>query len=215
MLDDAALKISEYDFDDDLLEKLRQTGQAQARVYVAQELAVVLGRGSKPHLELNLENCLSDQVAIKRRRGGGGAVVLDEGNVIVSLVLPVAGIGDNLRHFRRIAHWLGAALSSIGIPGIYQDGVSDLVLDDRKIGGACIYRQRDLLFYSTTLLVAPRLDLIVRYLAHPPREPEYRRGRHHLEFLGQLPLPIAVADAHVLAKRLSAEIDVGLRDGCK
>mgnify|MGYP000753667588 CR=1 FL=1 len=48
--------------------------------------------------------------------------------------------------------------------GVYRDGISDLVLGDRKVGGACIYRTRGLLFYSASLLVAPILG---RYLDAP------------------------------------------------
>ena len=34
-----------------------------------------------------------------------------------------------------------------------------------KIGGSCIFRRKDVLYYSTTLLVSPRIDLIERYTA--------------------------------------------------
>jgi lipoate-protein ligase A len=54
------------------------------------------------------------------------------------------------------------------------------------VGGACIHRTRDLLYYSTTLLCAPELALMERYLRHPPREPGYRHGRRHAEFVGSL-----------------------------
>ena len=49
--------------------------------------------------------------------------------------------------------------------------------------GSCIYRTRGLLYYSTTLLLDPDLELVERYLPHPPREPEYRRGRPHRDFM--------------------------------
>ena len=70
--------------------------------------------------------------------------------------------------------------------------MSDLVLGQRKIGGACIYRSGALVHYSTTLLVEPQVELMERYLLHPPREPEYRQGRSHAEFVTNLPAPRGV-----------------------
>ena len=69
---------------------------------------------------------------------------------------------------------------------VHREGISDLAVEDRKVGGSCVYRARDLLYCATTLLCDPALGAIERYLRHPPREPEYRRGRKHRDFLGSL-----------------------------
>ena len=181
-----AFPIGHYDLDDALIEATARDGKTRARVYVFPGVAVVLGRGSKPEVELDLDACRRDGVAMLRRRGGGCAVVLDPGNVIVSVALRAEGIGGNRAHFAKISAWLAAALERAGIPGVTHQGTSDLVLGDRKVGGACIWRAKGLLYYSTTLLVSPRVDLMERYLRHPPREPAYRRARAHAEFVGSL-----------------------------
>lgn len=181
--------IGQYDLDDALLEQVRRTGRPQLRFYRVDRTLVVLGRGSKPEVEVNIEACTADRVPILRRRGGGCAVVLDPGNVIVSVALPIAGLGDNQRHMRAISAWLIETLAAIGIDGVTQDGISDLVFDGRKVSGACIYRARDLLYYSATLLVDANLARIARYLKHPPREPDYRAGRTHGDFVGRLTAP--------------------------
>jgi len=113
-------------------------------------------------------------------------VVLDTGNVIVSCVLPLSGLGGTSRAFNTLSTWLIDALKHVGIPNIRQEGISDLALGNRKIGGACIYRTKGLLYYSTTLLFQPDLDLVERYLKYPPREPRYRTGRSHSAFMGSL-----------------------------
>jgi len=146
----------------------------------------VLGRGSDPARELHIDACLVDSVPIFRRRGGGCAVVLDPGNLVIAAALPLPGLGGIRPAYDRITEWLIAALARSGITGVRREGISDFAREDRKLGGACIYRRRDLLFYSTTLLVEPDVDDIERYLAHPPREPHYRRGRAHREFMGAL-----------------------------
>jgi lipoate-protein ligase A len=178
--------VAPYVEDDVLLEATLAARCPRLRVYRPSGVAVVLGRGSRFETEVHLEPCAEDGVPVLRRRGGGCAVVLDPGNVVVAVTRPVHGLGGSLEHFHRLSAWIAAALGRLGIEGVGREGHSDLVLGDRKVGGACIYRTRDLLCYSTTLLVAPRIDLMERYLKHPPREPEYRRGRRHSEFVGRL-----------------------------
>ena len=74
----------------------------------------------------------------------------------------MSGIAGVTLAFERISGWLIEGLAAVGVPGVTRQGVSDLVLDDRKIGGSCIYRRRDLLYYSTTVLLTPRLELMER-----------------------------------------------------
>ena len=190
--DEAHLQIGSYDLEDDLLEAVRSRGCTQIQLYRHPDTAVVLGRGSKPSIELNLPNCTIDRVPILRRRGGGCSVVLDPGNLIFSAAFPLPGLGGIHDAYDRVTGWLIRGLSDCGIPGIRREGVTDLAFDGMKIGGGCIYRQRGMLFYSTTILFDPEIDKIERYLLHPPREPDYRHGRTHGEFITSL---IKVADS--------------------
>ncbi len=175
-----------YDRDDPLLDSVRRDGRPRLRVYGWGQPAVVIGRGGNQERELFTTAIERDNIPLLRRIGGGCSVVLDPGNVIVAVGLPLPGIGGITRSFFAISNWMCAGLADCGIPGVRREGVSDLVLKDRKIGGSCVYRTRGLLYYSTTLLVDPDPDLANRYLRHPPREPAYRRGRRHDEFMGAL-----------------------------
>lgn len=208
-----------YDFDDDLQRAVLDEGRAQSRVLPWNEIgtapvAVVIGRGGKQHLELDTDAIRADGVPLYRRPGGGCSVVLDPGNVIVSLAAPLPGIGEINRSFAAISDWLIAGLAACGIEGVARRGVSDLALSeaaggpDLKIGGSCIYRTRGLVYYSTTLLVDPDLDLVERYLPHPPREPEYRAGRGHRAFMGSLRSLGHAGNAAEMADRLRAVLPV-------
>lgn len=197
-----AFSISPYDGDDDLIEALRRDGKPRLRVYQPDQVMVVLGRGSKPETELYLDACNRDRVSVLRRRGGGCAVVLDRGNVIVSVTKEARGIGGNQRHFAELSDWLIAALDHLGFPGIRQDGISDLIINNRKIAGACMVRKKDLLFYSASLLVRADVSLMERYLKHPPREPEYRKGRRHSEFVTNLSTAFDSAEPESLVNSL-------------
>jgi lipoate-protein ligase A len=180
------MKIGAYPFDDALLQAPRADSQRRTLVYVPREVQVVLGRGSKPETELHLSACREDGVSVLRRRGGGCAVLLDPGNIVVSVLEHAPGFGQNRAHFRRLSAWLIQSLDRLGVTGLEQRGISDLALGDRKIGGASLHRSRERLLYSVSLLVDPDISLIERYLKHPPREPDYRAGRPHRQFLGTL-----------------------------
>lgn len=175
-----------FDGDDALVAATRADGLARVRVSRPDRARVVLGRGSRADIELQLDACRADGVEIVRRPGGGCAVVLDPGNLTVAIALPVSGIGDNPRWFATITAWMIATLTDAGVPGVDTDGISDLVIAGRKIGGSCIHRASGVLHYAASLLVAPDISLIERYLRHPPREPNYRAGRAHLDFVGSI-----------------------------
>jgi lipoate-protein ligase A len=196
------VRIASYDLDDDLIAATSADGQARVRAGRYQGKAVVLGRGGRPEAELNREAIIDDGVQVLRRHGGGCAVFLDPGNVIISVVWPLPGLGGIKKAFDDISSGLIATLAEAGLPGVKQEGVSDLVLDGRKIGGSCIYRSRDLLYYSTTLLIDTEMELVERYLKHPPREPAYRRGRDHRQFMGSISKSLGALQAERLVRAL-------------
>lgn len=200
------MTLPSYARDEALIEAARLARQPRFAVYPHPGTAVVVGRGGDPAVETNLDLIARDGVSLLRRRGGGCAVVVDPGNLVISLVLPVPGIGAITAAFSAISDALAAVLAEAGVCGVRQAGVSDLAVNDRKLGGSCIWRTRDLLYYSTTLLVDPDWSLIDRYLPHPPREPEYRRGRPHRDFLISLRDLGLAADAPAWAAALEQRI---------
>ncbi|MBK7701513.1 MAG: hypothetical protein IPI34_00805 [bacterium] len=178
-----------WDLDADLIASVAAGGSARVRVRRCDAAQIVVGRGGRAAVEVDLAAARAAGVPVLRRPGGGCAVLLDQGNLVVSLVAPMAGIGGVTSAFRAATAWVVDGLAGCGVTGVVGEGVSDLALDDRKVGGSCIQRTRGLIYYSTTLLLDPDLDLMERVLPHPPREPRYRRGRRHREFLGRISVP--------------------------
>jgi lipoate-protein ligase A len=157
------------------------------RVDEAGEIAVVLSRSRDPRREVFLERCADDSVPVVVRPSGGGAVVLAPGTVAASVVLPAAAAERFPEpHFRRLCGAVAAALSGCGVRGISMRGVSDLCLSDRKIAGSSLRLWRERLLFQIAVLVDSDTDLLERYLRHPSREPEYRRGRSHRDFVTSL-----------------------------
>lgn len=195
-------EIRDYDFDKDLIERVKQSQEPGLNVYQPFETSVVLGRGSDPNKEINYTACHADGTPVYKRPGGGCAVVLDAGNTVVSVVLPIEGFSNNQLYFNRLSEWLICRLDEIGICGVESNGISDFVYGGKKVGGSCIQRTKDYLYYTTTLLVEPQFEMYDRYLSHPPREPEYRKGRAHSDFIGALPVDSCIDLVKALKTKL-------------
>jgi len=180
------LGIGHYAHDADLIAHVGQQRSPRIRIYRLPDPIIVLGRGSRPQVELQLDACREDRIPILRRDGGGCAVVIDPGDVILAAVLPVDGIGRIGAWYDHLTGWLIEGLAQAGVLGVKHAGICDLVIGDRKIAGASMHQSREVLTYGAVLLVEPRVDLMERYLKHPPREPAYRRGRSHRDFVGAL-----------------------------
>ena len=67
-------------------------------------------------------------------------------------------------------------------------GTSDLTWQGRKFSGNSMRCKRRYLLYHGTLLYDFDLSRIDRYLLTPPREPSYRGGRTHRDFVTNLPV---------------------------
>jgi lipoate---protein ligase len=200
--------ILRFEADKDLFEEVKRTGQPVLRVYHPEETMVVLGRSSKPDVELHVDRILLDEVPIYRRPGGGCSVVLDEGNVVVAVVLPAPGLTKTKEWFDRCTQWMIDSLAKAGFDGVRKAGISDLAIGEHKIAGSAVYRAKDIFYYAVTILVNPDLSLFPRYLTHPPREPDYREGRDHLDFVVALRDEIGLEDPADFECRLNSSLDI-------
>jgi lipoate-protein ligase A len=152
--------------------------------------AVVLGAGCRLADDVDEAACRADGVPVLRRASGGGTVLWGRGCLLFSLVLrfdrapELATIDGSYRH---ILGRLADALADVGVRPV-REGVSDLTLNGRKFSGNAQQRKRDHLLHHGTLLYDFDIGRVGCYLRPPPRQPEYRDGRGHEEFLCNLPL---------------------------
>lgn len=166
-------------------------GPAVLRFWEPSEPFVVVGYGSRVAEEVNLANCQRLGVPVLRRCTGGGAVLQGPGCLNYTLVLPIAAdsrlaaipqtnrfILD--RHAQTLTQLLGQP--------VRLEGQTDLALGDLKCSGnAQRRRSRAVLFHGTFLfgLDAALMEAVLRL---PSRQPAYRQGRSHKDFVTQLPL---------------------------
>ncbi len=170
--------------DEALLEQVRQGTIPWAyRSWQPAGLAVVLGRGNSPSVEVHEERCREERVPVVRRRGGGGTVLLYPGILVISLIKRVAHYYQFKHYFEHVNGYIIEALEGLGIADLNQQGHSDVCIGNRKILGSSMYRSKTILFYTASLMVSNELDVIDRYVKHPSQEPDYRKGRRHQEFL--------------------------------
>ena len=159
------------------------------RVFESKTTCVVLARSNDPSREVNQDYCAESNIPVLRRRGGGGTVVLGPGCQIVTFAFFARSLFDNSRYFSIINDcWIAALERAAGIQAgtIHQRGISDLAIGNKKIAGTSLFRRKHLVVFQGSLLVDPDFETIERCLCHPSREPDYRMGRSHLDFLTSL-----------------------------
>ncbi|MBI1914718.1 MAG: lipoate--protein ligase family protein [Planctomycetes bacterium] len=174
-----------------LLEAEAGRGGEMLRLWEWSHPAVVLGSGCVLREDVDEDACAADGVPVLRRSSGGGTVLLGRGCLLFSLVLAFdrsPALATVRPSYGYILERLCEALADI-VPGIRQGGISDLAARGRKFSGNAQQRKRRFLLHHGTLLYDFDLALIGRYLRRPARQPEYRAGRDHLDFVRNLPCP--------------------------
>lgn len=162
------------------------------RTWTARTPTVVLGSSSRIAAEVDLEACAALGVELVRRPSGGLTVLLGPGCLMWSVVVPHPhGPPPVDALHAAMLDPLAAALRAAGRP-VERRGTSDLALVagpvDRKVSGNALRVRRAAVLYHGTLLDAADLEVMSRVLRHPPREPGYRAGRRHADFLANLHL---------------------------
>jgi len=163
---------------------------------------VVVGRSSQVELEVDLEYCRAQGIAVLRRTSGGAAIVAGPGSLMYAAVLSY-DLRPELRSLdqahRFVLETTLSALAQIA-PGARRRGTSDLALGELKFSGNSVRCKRRHLLYHGTLLYDFDLPLVARCLKMPPRQPDYRHGRAHGEFITNLSTTAAELRRALLAK---------------
>ncbi len=168
--------------DEMLVEAAGAQDRSVLRLWWGDRPTVVIGNSEKPEVVADLPACERLGVAIVRRRSGGGAVLQTAGVLNYSLTAPLASGLDVKAAFVAGALLLVEALARLGLTAQMR-GTSDVAIGERKVSGNAQARRRGGLLLHGTVLYDIDMDLLEACLRHPPREPDYRAGRQHRDFL--------------------------------
>ncbi len=156
-------------------------------LFLPEKPCVVLGSSNKKELEVNEENCAAEGIEVFKRYGGGGTVVLYKDSLVVSVGCWVRSIYDNDKYFKLMNDTIVSCLNELNPEVEFsQRGYSDIVVGEKKIAGTSLFRSRKYLLYQASVLLKLDIDLVDRALKHPTKEPDYRKGRKHEDFLSDL-----------------------------
>jgi len=169
-LEDFKITQSEKDFD--------------FNIWIPDNNYVVLGRSD------NIEDALKKDVKdvdffVVKRPSGGHTVLLSPKTVVISVLNRDMKIKSK-DIFKEINAAIIDVLENLGVVNLKEQGISDIAIGEMKILGSSIYRNRDYYFYHAVLNYAETADMIEKLLKPPKHEPDYRKGRSHLEFVTSL-----------------------------
>jgi len=153
------------------------------KIWQPDKLYVVLGRSNDAEGSLVMENIIKDNITVLKRPSGGEAVILSPAMLVFSAKIRFERDMNTKQIFNRINANLINRLSALGIKDLHSRGISDLSIGARKILGSSMYLNKETIFYHAVLNISEEVSLISRYLSHPKREPDYRKGRGHTEFV--------------------------------
>lgn len=145
--------------------------------------AIVLGKS----LVLEEEVYAHKAPPVYRRISGGGAVLHCRGNLNFVLFLSLEDFPEWMNVSLSYQKILGGLSQALG-RSVAQRGYSDLALRcrgaDRKFSGNAQCRKRGWLMHHGTLLYSKTaLRRIPLYLRPPAKQPAYREGRSHRDFM--------------------------------
>jgi lipoate-protein ligase A len=183
------------------------------KCWIPEDTTVVLGRSNDPEKECHLEACEKEGIEVLKRAGGGGTVVLHGGCVVVSFGGWMEHHFKNDVYFSLINQSIASTLEAeLGSLKIVERGISDLAIGDKKIAGTSLFRSKGYLLYQASILVDSRIHIIEKLLKHPTKEPDYRGGKSHRNFVAGLGEFVSGLTAQEVEKILSKNLERHLKE---
>lgn len=178
--------------DDALVESAESTDSHPEvfRLWQPASPMVVIGRSSPLAMEVNLEYCEANDISVFRRISGGQSIVTGPGCLMYAVLLdyrlrPDLRMLDRAHEF--VMNHLRSALNEIGVE-TEMKGTCDLTFEGRKFSGNALRCRRNwFLYHGTIILTEFDLELVSNCLGDPKRQPDYRRGRSHENFVTAIP----------------------------
>ena len=154
--------------------------------WLPDKIYVVLGISNKIEDSLITEQIIKDKLTVLKRPSGGETVILSPKTLVISAIDKYENLTSPKEFFRLYNYKIITGLNSLGIENLYYKGISDISIKEKKILGSAIYRTKDKVFFQAVLNISESPALFDKYLKHPKKEPDYRKGRVHSDFITSL-----------------------------
>jgi lipoate---protein ligase len=202
------IEVRKYNLPDiEILNDYRE--DCKSIIWIPDKIYIVLGISNKAEDALIADNIVNDNVPVLKRPSGGETVVLSPKTLVISAIdtysatsqhppatsnqqpvtssqQPATRFNSPKEYFKLFNTKIISALSKLGVRNLKQKGISDIAIGEKKILGSAIYRTRDKIFYQSVLNISENPELFERYLKHPKKEPDYRKGRGHKDFVSSV-----------------------------
>jgi lipoate-protein ligase A len=191
---------TDYNLPDiDLLKKKSN----QFLIWIPDKVYIVLGASNNQVDALNMENVKRDNITVLKRPSGGQTVILTPNNIIIAAVFFGNKSIQPKEVFQLINKLIISTIEKTGMNNLLMMGISDIAISGKKILGSAIYRSKNALLYHAVLNISEPTDTFEKYLKYPTKEPDYRQGRSHSEFVTSLKEKGYTKSYHHLINELS------------
>jgi lipoate-protein ligase A len=175
-----AVTLSDYDLPDAFLFMADTTG---ILVWQPRETVIVLGQSNNVGSSLCTDAVLAGNLRVTKRPSGGETVILTPATVAFTVARRFRVMIRFRDYFRMVNTAVIDGLTEMGVTGLGARGISDITIGNRKILGSSMRKVNDKLVYHAVLNLGEDPAVFEKYLRHPVREPDYRAGRSHSEFV--------------------------------
>lgn len=196
-------KVSQYNLPDHQI--LKGIPDNKLFVWQPNKTYLVLGRSNQGEEAIDIKQATKDGVEILKRPSGGETVLLSSNMLVISTLIAIQQGLKPKDYFVKANDEIIKTLSKFGVNNLSTKGISDISIGEKKILGSAIYKTPNAYFYHAILNIKEDISLISKYIKHPKREPDYRKGRTHSDFVTSLWMEgyqIEINDLEVALKNL-------------
>ncbi|KPL01266.1 MAG: hypothetical protein AMJ91_00460 [candidate division Zixibacteria bacterium SM23_73_3] len=175
--------------------------------------SVVVGYGNECAKTVDIVACKNSRVRIIRRFSGGGSVFLSEKCLNYTIIIPQT-LSNGLRHispsFQAINGMVVDTLKEFQLPAKVEED-TDVAVNSRKIAGSSQSRRWGVLCHQGTILIESETENIEKLIKNPTKQPKYRNGRTHKDFLTSLKQEREEIDDKLFERRLKSRMSLFLK----
>lgn len=147
---------------------------------------LVLGNSNNIEKAVFYNKAVQDNIPIIKRSTGGQSVLLSPNMIAISALINTEKQLASKKYFTIYSNRIIRSLEELGVNNLQIQGISDITLNNRKILGSSMYRNKHSVFFHAILNVSESPHRIGTYLKHPDITPDYRDGRDHKTFVTSL-----------------------------